>query len=137
MKKLKDDNNCFVCGTDNPTGLRFKFEDNNEGVISRISFPERFQGWEGIVHGGIISTAIDEVMVKAAAKERIRCVTAEINVRFKKPCYTGHKYVLSGKIVENNNKILKAEGKITDSKNRTIAEGSGKLFVIKGDIAGK
>ncbi len=130
MKKLNDDNKCFVCGLNNPDGLHFSFMNSTEGVTAKINFPERFQGWEGIVHGGIISTAIDEVMVKAAAKEGIRCVTAEMRIRFKTPCRTGRDYILNGRIVENNNKIIKTEGAITDGNNKVIAEGNGKLFVI-------
>lgn len=132
MKKLSDDNRCFVCGKNNPDGLHFNFENSTEGVISKINFPERFQGWEGIVHGGILSTAIDEVMIKAAAKEGIMCVTAEMKIRFKTPCLTGKDYILSGRIVENNNKLIQTKGKITDAGNRVIAEGTGKLFVVKG-----
>ena len=58
---------CFVCGRSNPVGLYMRFEDDGDGdgegeVISQYTVPERYQGYPGIVHGGILAAMLDEVV---------------------------------------------------------------------------
>ena len=130
MKSVKDDNRCFACGKNNPIGLKLDFETDGEHTISSLNFNENFAGWESIVHGGILSTVLDEVMVKSANNKGFKCVTAELNIRYKKPCHTGKKYELKGKVVEIRKNIIITEGKILSMDGKIIASGSGKLFVI-------
>ena len=132
MKDFNDDNYCFVCGTANPNGLKLSFHhDENTGeTISRAVFPRHFQGWQDVLHGGIVSTVLDEVMVKAAAKEGLRCVTAELNVKFKKPALTETEYLIKGKIKEINRRIVTAEGSIISADNKLIASAESKLFLV-------
>jgi uncharacterized protein (TIGR00369 family) len=132
MKDFNDDNFCFVCGTDNPNGLKLSFhhdEDTGE-TISKAVFPRHFQGWQDVLHGGIISTVLDEIMVKAAAKEGLRCVTAELNVKFKKPALTETEYLIKGKIKERRKRIIIAEGSIISDDNKVIADAESKLFLV-------
>ena len=130
MESVKDDNRCFACGKNNPIGLKLDFETDGEYTISSLNFNENFAGWESIVHGGILSTVIDEVMVKSANNKGFTCVTAELNIRYKKPCRTGEEYELKGKVVEIRKTIILTEGEIIDMNGDKIASGSGKLFVV-------
>ncbi|MCP5104181.1 MAG: PaaI family thioesterase [bacterium] len=132
MKDFNDDNFCFVCGTGNPNGLRLSFT-YNEGtgdVVSETVFPRHFQGWEGVLHGGIISMVLDEIMIKAAEHKGLKCVTAELNVKFKKPALTNTPYVIRGKINEIKRKLALAEGAVTDADKKVIATASSKLFIL-------
>jgi uncharacterized protein (TIGR00369 family) len=130
MENLNDDNMCFVCGTANPQGLKLKFHHNEETgqVESNVTFPIHLQGWKGVVHGGLVSTILDEVMVKAAAKKKLKCVTGEITVKFKKPTLTNQEYILRGKIVEIRKRIIFTEGFLLDRDEKVIASAKGKLF---------
>ncbi len=132
MKDFSDDNFCFVCGTDNPQGLKlaFTYDDKNDQVISKAVFPRHFQGWKQVLHGGIISTVLDEIMIKAAHQKGFKCVTAEITVKFKKPALTDTPYVIKGKVDETRGKMVFTEGTIMSEDNRTIASASGKLFML-------
>src|SRR5665213_2147558 len=57
---------CFVCGPDNPRGLRLAFQTNESGEMTAEWIPEpEMEGYQGIVHGGIVSTVLDEAMAKA------------------------------------------------------------------------
>jgi uncharacterized protein (TIGR00369 family) len=132
MKDFSDDNFCFVCGTDNPRGLKlaFTYDDKNDEVISNAVFPRHFQGWKEVLHGGIISTVLDEIMIKAAHQKGFKCVTAEITVKFKKPAFTNTPYLIKGKVNETREKMIFTQGIVISADDTIIASASGKLFVL-------
>ena len=132
MNKFSDDNLCFVCGENNPHGLQFQFEylDKLDQVSVEINFPEKYQGWQGVVHGGLISTVLDEVMVKATGFRNLICVTAELLVKFKKPAFTNTPYRATGTILEIKRKLVFTEGFLLDRENNIIASARGKFFVV-------
>ena len=63
---VDEDHNCFACGPANPHGLHMSFMSNGEVVVSHLTVPEHRRGWNNMVHGGIISTILDEGMSWAA-----------------------------------------------------------------------
>lgn len=132
MNKFSDDNHCFVCGENNPHGLQFQFKylEKLDQVSAEINFPEKYQGWQGVVHGGLISTVLDEVMVKATGFRNLICVTAELQIKFKKPAFTNTPYRATGTILEIKRKLVFAEGFLRDRENNIIASARGKFFVV-------
>ena len=94
--RLEDDHYCFACGTENPGGLHLVFERGGRGVRAFFTPERRHQGYKGIVHGGIISTILDEAMAHAAIKAGYLPVTAEISVRFKSALSVGQKVLAEG-----------------------------------------
>jgi acyl-coenzyme A thioesterase PaaI-like protein len=78
---------CFVCGFNNKVGLNLNFEldrENHQASCSTI-ISDKYQGWDGIVHGGIIASMLDGSMVYACRSMDLACITAELTVRYKKP----------------------------------------------------
>jgi acyl-coenzyme A thioesterase PaaI-like protein len=75
---------CFGCGQDNPIGLKMKFEPDGKGIKAIFTADERYQGWPGYLHGGIVGCLLDEVMSNAAYIQGIRCVTAKFESRLKR-----------------------------------------------------
>jgi len=132
MKDFSDDQNCFVCGKKNTAGLQLEFYENRQNgeTEAKVVFPTRLQGWQNTVHGGLLATVLDETMIKAAAAAGIKCVTAEITVKFKKPALTGETYLAAGKVLEARGRIVTAESRICDSSGTIYAQASGKLFKI-------
>ncbi|MCU0289823.1 MAG: PaaI family thioesterase [Acidobacteria bacterium] len=134
MNDFNDNNYCFVCGSNNPHGLKLSFSFNRETgeVISNVIFPRHFQGWQNVLHGGILSTVLDEIMVKAAAYNGFKCVTAALNIEFKNPGFVEQPYVIKGKVNGNRGKIVFVEGAVIDvgPGNKIIASGTGKLFIL-------
>ncbi len=88
---VRDDHYCFGCGQQNPIGLKLPFYE--EGDSRRVWAPwtplREHQGFEGIAHGGLITTVLDEVMGWVIYLRRIWAVTGTINVRFRKPVEIG------------------------------------------------
>jgi uncharacterized protein (TIGR00369 family) len=130
---FRDDRVCFVCGEKNPAGLHLHLRTDparGESAVE-VTFNERFQGWTGIVHGGLVATVLDEAMIYAAGAKGHKCVTGEITVRFVKPASTGVTYALKGRFVEDKGRIVLAESVLVDGDGQEIARATGKLFKIK------
>lgn len=126
--KLEDDKHCFVCGEKNPNGLNLKFTLREGKVVTEFILHKTYQGYKDIVHGGIISTLLDESMVKAALLQGIPVVTAEITVRFKNPLMVGEKALVEAHIIETNRKIIDTSATIKKLDGTLIAKGYAKLL---------
>ncbi|MEI9479272.1 MAG: hotdog domain-containing protein, partial [Deltaproteobacteria bacterium] len=79
--------NCFVCGEKNPGGLRLSFDIDKEKKTLKTTFVGSpvYQGYDGILHGGILSALLDEAMAKLSYELGYGTVTASLEVRFKHP----------------------------------------------------
>jgi uncharacterized protein (TIGR00369 family) len=132
MNQFNDNNYCFVCGSQNPVGLKleFQYDEQNREVVSKAIFNPHFQGWQGVLHGGLISTVLDEIMIKAAAQNGLKCVTVELNVRFKKPASITKEFIVKGKVKEVRKRLVFAESSLIDSDNVIIASANGKFITI-------
>ena len=125
---LEDDHYCFVCGEENPSGLHLKFSVN-KGKIRTEFVPRKIhQGYKNVVHGGIISTLLDEAMVKAALMQGMPAVTAEITVRFRAPLMAGEKVIVEAEIKKMNKKIIETSAIMKKEDDTVIAEAHAKLL---------
>lgn len=134
MNDLIDDQVCFACGTKNTHGLKLKFQYLQPGTCRAEFVPEqKYQGWKGILHGGIISTLLDEALAHAAGGAAggggaSGAVTAELTVRFKRPVPIGSKLILTGWVLKDNVRMVEAESEITDQQGNIMASARGKLI---------
>jgi uncharacterized protein (TIGR00369 family) len=124
------DDQCFACGAENQQGLRLKIQDTTGGVKAKIKLPPHFQGYSDVVHGGIVSTILDELAVWAAYKKGFRSATAEISVRFRIPMRTEEEYEAFGAVTRVKYGLVQAEAEIKDKDGRTVAAAAVKLFKI-------
>ena len=129
MKELRDNQRCYVCGKDNPAGLQagFEVDKNARTITGRFTPRQEHEGWQGIVHGGIVATLLDEAMVKLAAHLGIPAVSAEITVKFRAPAAPGEELVISGRIVKEANRLIEAEATVSKGLI-VVAEAKGKLL---------
>jgi len=130
--KLQDNGMCFACGEKNGHGLKLKFVFDAASRTASTGFipGEKYQGYKGVVHGGIIGLVLDETMAQAAIKSGLNAVTAEICLRLKNPAYTGKPLYCRATIKEVSGKLVKVAAVINDGDGRTIATADGKLFII-------
>jgi len=117
--------NCFVCGKNNPGGLQLNFEIDKERQTLRTTFvgSPTFQGWDGIVHGGIISTLLDEAMAKLVYELGYPFVTASLEIKFKKPAPILEPLLVHGEITEVNKRLIRAKARISKQDKTILAEG--------------
>jgi uncharacterized protein (TIGR00369 family) len=126
IKKQAQSRDCFVCGVQNATGLHMKFYENEPGVVeATYTVDEKFQGYPGVVHGGIIASMMDEVMGRVfMGNDPPRfMVTAELKIRYRKPVPTCEPLNLRGEAVSDNGRVGRAVGTIHDSKGNLLVQG--------------
>jgi len=131
--KFETYGNCFVCGENNRGGLRLTFEIDHEEQTLRTTFVASpiFQGYDGLVHGGIISTLLDEAMAKLAYELGYNAVTASLEVRFKKPVPILEPLLVYGEISEATQRLVRAKARITRGDGAVLATGSSTLLKQK------
>jgi uncharacterized protein (TIGR00369 family) len=132
-KELRPEySNCFVCGQGNTRGL--KLELKNAGGTAAANFtPDRsLEGYDGVVHGGIVSALLDEVMVWSAFYTTgFHAVTAELTVRFVRPLRVGVASRVLGSVRENKGRLILTEASLEDESGNILAKAEGKLFSVK------
>ena len=121
--------NCFACGSLNEHGLHLELHAAADRCWLETTLEPRFEGWEGIAHGGIVSTILDEVMAWALVDHDIWGVTARMAVEFRKPVPIGRPIRAEGRVTQARRRIVEAEGVIVDPLDGTeLARATG-LFV--------
>ena len=133
-KSVKNDNMCFACGKDNEIslGLDFKFIDEESKIVEAEFVPkEVHQGYKNIMHGGLISTLLDESMAKVVYMNGIEAVTAKMSTRFKKPVKIGTNLVIRGILKENHGKLLLTEANLKDKEGNIFATAEAKFMKVK------
>jgi len=128
--ELQDDGYCFVCGKLNAEGLQLSFRKTEQGITARFSIPRRFQGYRNIVHGGIIAALLDEASVKLLALEGARAVTAEMNLRYRKPLRVEENAEVRAFLKERQKRICLVDAMIKNQNGDTVASGTVKLFLL-------
>lgn len=122
---------CFVCGKENVLGLHLKFEHPASGrLTATVRFAKEHQGYKDIVHGGLMTTVLDEMMVNLAWAEKKPCVTAEITVRLKKAARIGEDIFLEGRLDKEEGKLLFASAEARNEAGETLATATAKCLRI-------
>lgn len=104
---------CIICGPDNPRGLQLGYELTADGsATARWTPAPDWQGFDGIIHGGIISAVLDEAMAKAVNAAGCRALTAELRVRFRHQVAPGEELSVRGWIADCTKRLVKAEAAI-------------------------
>jgi uncharacterized protein (TIGR00369 family) len=96
---------CFGCSPRNRSGLQMKFysTERRDSVVSWLTVPDHLCGWSNLVHGGIISTLLDEAMGWAALVILKKLVVSKsITVDFIKPVLIGKEIRVEGKVSKIN-----------------------------------
>ncbi len=106
--------NCFACGTLNTHGLQLELHAGGDRCWTEITLDRRFEGWDGIAHGGIVCTLLDEVMAWALVEHDHWGVTARMSVDFKRPVPIGRPVRAEGHVVAIRRRLVDAAGVVID-----------------------
>lgn len=107
---------CFACGELNEIGLHLKLNLEQGRCWTELELPRRFEGWEGIIHGGILCTILDEVMAWSLVAQDNWGVTARMSITFRKPVTVGRAIRAEGWITEDRRRIHVTAGRIVDAE---------------------
>jgi uncharacterized protein (TIGR00369 family) len=128
-------NTCFGCGPANDHGLKMKFFGNDEMLYSDIKVPDYLLGWNGVVHGGILSTILDEVMGWSAIFLMSKFIlTKTMTINYHRPVFVGEMLHVEGKVKEKiSDREASMSGRIYNSKNELCVSSSGIFALFEVD----
>jgi len=135
-KTLPRDLDCFICGRDNPMGLKLHFKALDEHKVSAKFKPyTHFNGFKGMLHGGIISAVLDDAMDWALYNSTGKLyVTSQLTVNFKKPVPVENELEVVAHSVRHKDgrtrKIENARAELVNSKGEVLATAEGKFFQL-------
>ena len=133
--RVENNNRCFACGKENPFGLQVSPDITPDGTRVKIECtpPVHFQGWANVIHGGILSTLLDEAITYVGiASFDGPAVTAQLEVRFKKPAVAGDKLTVTANRIKMGKRLIEVEAHIDSEDGKRIVEGSGKVMKVAG-----
>jgi len=131
IKKLQG-HNCFACGTANPIGLNLKFYRLGDAVCSDIILGRSYEGLENLVHGGIISTLLDEIMSWTIIYfKKVFFVTRKMDVKYIKPVKVGIPLTVKGKLMDSSGgRKIEARGEVLDDNGNLLVRSFGEFVVL-------
>ncbi len=137
MHKLQPNSrHCFVCGLANPSGLQLRFYETGPGeVTADYTVPDHFQGYPGVVHGGIVTAMLDEVTGRAHMHgEQTRFMfTAKLEIRFRKNVPIGEPLRVVGHVEKSKTRMASSIGKIYGPDGDLLAEAKALLVNLPED----
>jgi uncharacterized protein (TIGR00369 family) len=125
-----DEEKCYVCGQQSPEGLKLKFE-HIPGGRSRTAhvFEERHQGYDNIVHGGILAAVLDDTMSHAIIALGLMPVTIEMTLRYRRPTYVGEEMTFEGEVNKVGRRVVDASAKGIGPDGQVRVEAEGKFII--------
>ncbi len=131
--------NCFGCGTRNPYGLHMEFYEDGDYIVSRWQPQSNYQGWIDTMHGGILSTLIDEVSSWVVTRKMQTCgYTTNLNVKFRKAISTNEPMItVRGKAVRQLRNLLFIHAEILNDSGDVCVEGEVTYYMVDAERARK
>jgi len=126
MQKQPNSRLCFVCGMENPIGLKaFFYDDDNGRVIVKFTPRQEHQGYPGFVHGGIITALMDEAIGRVVTSLDIWAVTAKLELKFRQPVPLGEELTIIGEMIRLRSRSFEARGELRLADGTVAVEGYG------------
>lgn len=129
---------CFVCGVENPLGLHLNFYNSAPGeVTAEVTLPDPYQGYPGIVHGGIIAAMLDEAAGRAHMGEGDAprfMFTARLQINYRKNVPTGQPLRLVGRAGEAKRRTAAATSLILGPDGTLLAEAEALMVNVPEDL---
>lgn len=136
FKRQPNSRHCFVCGLENEAGLRLRFNDNGvDEVQAEITLNRRYQGYPGVVHGGISAAMLDEIAgrVTMIGDPNRFMMTATLDIKYRKPLPVETPLTLVGRLVRDRGRLVDAHSEIRLPDGTIASEANVTLAQIPND----
>ena len=121
---------CFACGPDNPIGLRIKFQ-LEDGKCTGVFTPEETHvGYRNTVHGGIIYSALDDVMANVLYLQDMKAHTAKCEIRYRNALEVGQTIKLTGWIEQERRRLVVLKGEARTAADDTLIADCEASFML-------
>jgi acyl-coenzyme A thioesterase PaaI-like protein len=132
---VRSDHGCFGCGDDNPIGLHLRFAPEADGVKASFIPGPQHQGFQDVVHGGIISAVLDEAMAWATAHAGLWAVTGEMRVRFRQPLKLGELTSVVARVIGTHGRVVTAAAELRLERDRSpVATATATFIKVDADV---
>jgi acyl-coenzyme A thioesterase PaaI-like protein len=130
---------CFICGVENPVGLHLRIYEVEPGIVeTTYTAPQHFQGYPGVLHGGIVATILDEISGRShmgSADHPRFMFTAKLEVKYRKNVPTGKPLKVVGKAGRDRGRSAEAWAGIYDAATgELLAEANSLLIAVPPDM---
>ena len=135
-RKQPNSQMCFICGMQNPIGLKLFFYEQADGSV-RATFTPRpeHQGYPGVLHGGIATAMLDETLGRASliTGQEQWMMTAKLELRFLKTVPIGQPLTVMGRIDKRSKRGMTGHGEIRLADGSVAVEANGLFVTIPAD----
>jgi len=125
---MREGSGCFACGQDNPIGLRLRFTTEGDAVRAEFTPGPQYQGYDGVLHGGIVAAALDDAMANLFHLRGRETLTARLEIRFRREAPVGQRLVVTARLTGERRKLFTAEAALTLPDGTPLAEAKG-MFI--------
>lgn len=123
---------CVVCGRPPRVGLGLECHlQPDGGVTACFDCRQSLEGYDGMLHGGVISAIADGAMTNCLFAHGVTAVTAELNVRFRHPIVLGTPLTVAARITRHCEPLFVVEATLTQA-GQLKARATGKFMDIPG-----
>ena len=126
---------CFGCGARNASGLQLVFHSEGNEIWAEHTPDERFQGFPGVLHGGVIATMLDETLSRAAVFAGKWMMTARLEIRYRRAAPVGRPLHVTARPVQVRARMVSARGEVrlADEPDVVLAEAEGVFLPITAE----
>jgi acyl-coenzyme A thioesterase PaaI-like protein len=129
--QLTKDRRCFVCGVENPHGLKIKVEQvGDDRVRAEFTAEDRYRGWSDYLHGGVLTLIFDEMLGWLSRYMGHDAMTARLEVRYRKPVPLGSRLTFSGVLQRQVKNLLDIRLSANFEDGSVAAEANGRMMIV-------
>jgi acyl-coenzyme A thioesterase PaaI-like protein len=122
---------CFACGKNNPIGLKLEFRFEGDDYVTSFEVKPEYQGWASFAHGGLVATALDEVMTRMLWAKGLHTVTGRLEVRYRNPAPVGAVLEVRGRVTRQRPPAVETEAVATGPDGTVVAEAKAVAMIVE------
>ena len=118
---------CFACGLRNDAGLKLTFWTEGDDIVTEFTPDAHYQGFPGVLHGGILATLLDETLSRTASIEGRWMMTGRLEIRYRRPAPQGPRLRVTARKLSSRSRMVQAEGEVrlADDPSVILADARG------------
>jgi len=121
---------CFACGENNPQGLKLKFRQEGDKICTTFVPAETYQGYPGVLHGGITSTILDDIMSRCVNTLGLTGMTARLEVRFRQSIPIKKPLYVEAWVTKRKGPLVETEARVYLEDGQVAAEATARFMTI-------
>ena len=122
---------CVVCGQRHPHGMRLRFAVGDAAAEAAWTVDPAFQGFRGVLQGGMVLAILDDCMWYAAFGEGAVTLTAEASVRYHARVAVGQPVVARASVVAHRGRLWQCTAELRSAGGGPVlASAAGKFLTV-------